>query len=210
MNLTTERKRIVFRRAGVEMMAEGENGKFYVKLDGETKILELDLVSSTFTEQKSIDIGIKDIDDLHYVLSPHRLALVSNIKSKLVRAVSVDTGKTIWDFSQKVDCKEVEPEGVLFLPEHDVILVGDTERIHFLRAPDGKLLQTVYQPDLDRVCQFYLCKDKIATISALVYVHEDDKENVILRTSYFAINLKFEHVRDIQKQDSQVYPVDES
>ena len=181
MNLTSGKIRVAFRGKEVDYMAEGEGGKVYVKILGEAKVLELDLVSSTFVEGKSFDIGIKDVDDLHYVPSPHRLIVVSHKSNKLVQAISVDTSKKVWNFDQKVDDEEIEPYGLLFIPEHDVILVADDKRIHILRSANGEHLQTVDQFDLGTIYKPLLCKNTIAILSNI-----DD----LGRMSYFTINAK--------------------
>ena len=183
MNLTSEKIRVAFRGKNVDYMAEGEGGKLYVKLRGEAKVLELDLVSSTFIEKKSFDIGVKDVEALNYVPSPHRLIIVNDNNKRSVLATSVDTGKTVWNFDQKVDYKEIEPGELLFIPEHDVILVEDTERIHILRSADGQYLQTVDTHELGKLSGLFLCKDKLVILARI-----EDGQNIRRTLYYFAIH----------------------
>ena len=187
MDLTSQKTRVAFRGKVIDYMAEGEGGKLYVKISGEAKVLELDLVSSTFVEGRSFGIGIKDVEDLHYVPSPHRLIAVSSMNNKRVRAISVDTGKTVWEFSQKVDDKEIEPADLLFIPEHDVILVNDTERIHILRSAGGELLQTIGTHELNKlgkISKLLLCKDKLIILARI-----EEGQNIRRTLYYFAIHV---------------------
>ena len=167
-------------------MSHGENGKLYVvhSVKGEKKVLELDCSGETFSgPSKIVQSGMGIYYSMCYIPAPHRLIVFSTAYvSNTIRAVSAETGEKVWEVKGEVDGVECKPHGMLFSPQHQVLLVADGRncRLLVLHPGDGSHLQTI---QLDRemriIVELCLHQNKL-----VVHHYTDGKEKV----SYFSVN----------------------
>ena len=96
--------------------------------------------------------------------------------------MSAETGEKVWEVKGEVDGVECYPHGMLFSPQHQVLLVADGEncRVLVLHERDGSYLQTI-QLDREMGVITELCLHQ----NKLVVRHKaGGKEKV----SYFSVN----------------------
>ena len=121
--------------------------KIYVQVP--SGFVELDCSSTKFTKLKQIGSGKEDIpelDDLCYVPSPHnRIVAVQGLK---LHVTSLDeTDEITWDDPSKkvVDGREIQPQGVIYSPRFNALLVVDAiNKIFWVLNPaTGEILQNI-------------------------------------------------------------------
>ena len=169
-------------------MSHGEGDVMYVVVHAlkgaKSPVLELNTAQVPFTGPvRTIQSGMKMYFGMCYIPSPHRLIVLSdNYDPGLIRAVSAETGEKVWEVKGEVDGVECRPHGMLFSPQHKVLLVADGRncRVLVLHPEDGSHLQTI---QLDRemgvIAELCLHQNKL-----VVHHHDGRKEKV----SYFSIN----------------------
>ena len=166
-------------------MSHGEGDVMYVthSVEGAVPVLELNTAQVPFTGPvRTIQSGMKGYYSMCYIPSPHRLIVLSLHPESLIRAVSAETGEKVWEVKGEVDGVECRPNGLLFSPQHQVLLVADgwNYRLLVLHPGDGSHLQTI---QLDRemggIVELCLHQNK------LVVHHYDDHKH---KVSYFSIN----------------------
>ena len=167
-------------------MSHGEGDVMYVmhSLKGaKSPVLELNAAQVPFTGPvRTIQSGIERYFGLCYIPSPHRLIVLSLHPESLIRAMSAETGEKVWEVKGEVDGVECRPHGMLFSPQHQVLLVADglNCRVLVLHPGDGSHLQTL---QLDRAMT--VIGDLCLHQNKLVVQHNaGGKEKV----SYFSIN----------------------
>ena len=94
--------------------------------------------------------------------------------------MSAETGEKVWEVTGEVDGEMIEPGGLSFYPQHQVLFVADNSRVLVLHPRDGSHLQTI-QPDQYMGGIAHLCLHQ----NKLIVQHSArGKEKV----SYFSIN----------------------
>ena len=167
-------------------MSHGEGDVMYVvhAVKGAKLVLELNTAQVPFTGPvRTIQSRMETYFGMCYIPSPHRLIVLSdNAPGNTIRAVSAETGEKVWQVKGEVDGVQCEPNGMLFSPQHQVLLVADgvNSRVLVLHPGDGSHLQTI---QLDR---------KMGVITELC-LHQNKlvvKHNVggKQKVSYFSIN----------------------
>ena len=166
-------------------MCKGEGDVLYVVnfIKGDKSVLELNIGQSPFTgPTKTTECGLQALFGLHYVPFPHKLVVFwNNTNPSYIRAVSAETGKKVWEVTGEVDGKPYSPHGLLFSPQHEVVLVadGDNHRFIVLHPRDGSHLQTIkLEPDVRDVYEFGFHENKL-----IVHHHGKGKHKV----SFFSI-----------------------
>ena len=165
-------------------MSHGEGDVMYVvhAVKGGFPVLELNTAQVPFTGPvRTIQSGMEMYHSMCYIPSPHRLIVLSDAHAgNTIRAVSAETGEKVWEVKGEVDGVQCQPCGMLFSPQHQVLLVADGRncRLLVLHPGDGSHLQTL---QLDReMCITELCLHQ----NKLVVQHNaGGKEKV----SYFSI-----------------------
>ena len=166
-------------------MSHGEKGKLYVvhQVNGEKKVMELDCSGETFSgPSKIVQTGMEMMYRMCYIPSPHRLIVLTRWKDSIIRAVGAETGEIVWEVKGEVDGVECEPHGMLFSPQHQVLLVADGGncRVLVLHPGDGSHLQTIQLDQaVDVFCELCLHQNK------LVVRHNDGRKE---KVSYFSVN----------------------
>ena len=125
---------------------------------------------------------VKGMERYHSIcyIPTHRLIAVSNCDLGIVRAVSCDTEKVMWQLIGSVDGVECQPHGMMYSPQYDTLLVsgGINYRVLVLNSHDGSVRQVV--PLSDDMCVSELCLHE----KQVVMQHNvHNKEKV----SYFSI-----------------------
>ena len=149
-------------------MCHGKNSKLYImhSVKGDTPVLELDCSGETFSgPRKTVQSGMERCYSIHYVPSPHRLIVLSlNIEPRTIRAVSAETGEKVWQMKRKVDGAECRPHGMLFSPQHQVLLVADgvNNRVLVLHPGNGSHLQTIQlEREMGAIADLCLYQNKL-------------------------------------------------
>ena len=132
-------------------MCHGENGKLYVvhRVKGHP-VFELDCSAETFSGPcKIVQSEMEIYFGMCYIPAPHRLIVLTWWQDSIIRAVSAETGEKVWEVKGEVDGVQCDPHGMLFSPQHQVLLVADgrNKRVMVLHPGDGSHLQTI---QLDR------------------------------------------------------------
>ena len=119
--------------------------------------------------------------DMHYIPAPHKLIVFSLNTESLIRAVSMD-GEKMWEVKGEIEGKKCNPLGLLFSPDHQVLLVADGgySRLIVLNPQDGSVLQTIQLDQLGFIYQLHIHQQQLIVHHATV----DNKEKV----SYFSLN----------------------
>ena len=165
-------------------MSHGEGDVMYVvhAVKGAKPVLELNTAQVPFTGPvTTIQSGMEEYFGLCYIPSPHRLIVLSRVSEpRTIRAVSLETGEKVWEVKGEVDGVECYPHGMLFSPQHQVLLVADgwNCRLLVLHPGDGSHLRTI-QFDRETINELCLHQNK------LVVRHHDGPR---VKVSYFSIN----------------------
>ena len=167
-------------------MSHGEGDVMYVVhgVKGAVQVLELHTAQVPFTGPvRTIQSGMERYYSMCYIPSPHRLIVLSlNKEPTLILAVSAETEEKVWEVKGEVDGVECEPHGMLFSPQHQVLLVADgvNNRVLVLHPGDGSHLQTIQlDREMDVIWELCLHQNK------LVVHHHDGRKH---KVSYFSIN----------------------
>ena len=166
-------------------MCHGENGKLYVmhSVKGGVPVLELDCTTLLFTgPSQIIQSGMETLYSIYYIPSPHKLLVFSENNLSIIRAVSAETGEKVWEVRGEVDGKMCYPHGMLFSPQHQVLLVADgrNSRVLVLHPGDGLHLQTIQlDQEMGTIWEMSFHQNK------LVVSHHDDSTHHV---SCFSVN----------------------
>ena len=97
-----------------------------------------------------------------YIPAPHHVIVLSGANE--VRAISCISKKTLWRTSGEVKRKRMNPRGLLFLPNHNALLVADgaNSRVVVLDPGTGIHRQTVDLPGMEMVCCLGLLGNSVA------------------------------------------------
>ena len=168
------------------VMSHGEGDVMYVvhEVNGRFPVLELNTAQVPFTGPvRTIQSGIEMYYGMCYIPSPHRLIVLSdNAPGNTIRDVSAETGEKVWEVKGEVDGVECYPHGMLFSPQHQVLLVADGRncRVLVLHPGDGSHLQTIQlDREMNVIAELCLHQNK------LVAWHHDGRK---VKVSYFSIN----------------------
>ena len=108
-------------------MSPGDGEVLYIVHDVKgIPVLELNTEQIPFTgPSKTILSGMEDYFSMHYIPAPHKLIVFSSNTESLVWAVSVVDGEKMWEVKGEIEGKKCDPHGLLFSPDHQVLLVSD-------------------------------------------------------------------------------------
>ena len=125
---------------------------------------------------KTILSGMKKFHSFSYIPSPYKLLVFSDHSPGTIRAVSVKTGAMVWEVTGEIEGSKCKPHGILFSPEHKVLLVADGKRsrVQVLHPGDGSHLQTIQlESEMGVIIQLGLLQNKL-----IVHHHAGGRENV--------------------------------
>ena len=182
INFITMEVTTAFTKQKVSMKREGENNKLYVSIFGTHRVLELDCSRTKFRELRMIKIATEDpfAVSLYYIPSPYRMLVDKN---EIIQATSCDTEKVVWSVEGQISGRQILPRSLLFLPNHNVILVSDgndNSRILVLDLSTGDHLQTI-QPS-DNVVDVW---DLFSYDCQIMMKHNDIKDTT--QISFFSV-----------------------
>ena len=147
INQETKQVTVAYTGLDVYRMCQGEVNTLYT-LDLEGVISVLDMSGTNFT---LIDILPKVDMDVENMCYTSELIVLSSLLNKRVCAVRSSDGQIIWDKStQQIDGKVCDPQGLVYLHQVDLVLVGDmyNRRIIVVEAASGDVVQTIELEDV--------------------------------------------------------------
>ena len=114
-------------------MCHGDTGQIYVVHNekGSVSIQQLDCSRPQFRLIKTIQSGMVDYFAICYI-NRHGLLTVSDYSPGVVRAVSCETENVVWELTGRVDGVECEPQGMLYSPHHNALLIADGNNCRIL------------------------------------------------------------------------------
>ena len=95
---------------------------------------------------KVIQTDMADLFSIYFVPFPYKLVVISGATdSSHIKAIDTETGKLAWEVRGKIDGEMCHPRGMLYVPQHEALLVADGKRCRVLALSprDGSHLQTV-------------------------------------------------------------------
>ena len=106
--------------------------------------LSTNQVPFTLTKKK-IPSGMSVASVMIYIPHPDNM-LVFSANLRLIKTVSAEAGENVSDVEGAVDDKEWCPRGLIFYPQHQVLLVTDStnSRVLVLHPRYGSHLQTIH------------------------------------------------------------------
>ena len=119
---------------------------------------------------------MKKFYSFNYTPSPHKLLIFTDHSPGTIRAVSARTGAMAWEIIGEIEGSKCKPHGVLFSPDHQVLLVADGKksRIQVLHPRDGSHLQTIQlDSEMGVIIQLGLFQNKL-----VVHHHAGGQEKV--------------------------------
>ncbi len=123
INLLTSKISVAFHSdMSCDTMCVGKPDRIWVWCWGDYTVKELNCTTTTFAETGRKIISRNPCWSLCYLSAPHRAVALTHFHS--IEAVSYETGEQLWQLS-KIDGKMVEPHGVAFSTEEQVILLAD-------------------------------------------------------------------------------------
>ena len=125
---------------------------------------------------KTILSGMMKFHSFSYIPPPYKLLVFSYHSPGTIRAVSVKTGEMVWEITGEIEGSKCKPHGILFSPEHKVLLVADGKRsrVQVLHPLDGSHLQTIQlESEMGVIIQLGLLQNKL-----IVHHHAGGRENV--------------------------------
>ena len=146
----------------------GELGKLWLLqvqvIGGDTNnlrwnVIELDCSRATFTPTgRGFLIDLKRCSSFCYLPAPHNALVFSDGKSKVLLSVDCESGEKLWELKGKVDGAKIDPIGVTFSPQHQLILMADEDnrRILVVDPSSGSHLQSLPVPQ-EVGNPFHLC-----------------------------------------------------
>ena len=144
VNLETSEVTVAYNGVDALCMCQGEANTLYT-LDLYGEISELDTSHTNFTLRCTLpQVGIRT-DDMCYI-KEHEIIVLSSMGKKRVCAVRSSDGLIVWDTStQQIYGKEFRPMALVYLPQVDLILVGDREnrRLIAVAAGSGDVIPTI-------------------------------------------------------------------
>ncbi len=137
----------------------GEPGKLWLLqleiVDKDTNlrkycVIELDCSSSTFTPTgRGFPLEIKGCNAVFHCLpSPHNALVLCQWKAPVVSSFSCESGDKLWELKGEVDGADIDPQGVTFSPQHQLLLMADYTNKHILALDprSGSHLQSLPVP----------------------------------------------------------------
>ncbi len=109
---------------------------------GRMPILRLNSSQPQFSQEKTIHSGMKLPFAICYIPS-HKLIVMSD--AEMLRAVSCDTEKKVWELEGDVQGEQCCPGGMVYSPAHQALLVADgvNHRVLVVNPGDGSVRQVV-------------------------------------------------------------------
>ncbi len=157
---------------------------------GPKSILLLNCSQVPFTPIETIKTGMESISGISYI--PHlRLIALRDHTPGLVKAISCDTGDTVWELRGKEQGLEIDPCGMIYSPHHQALLVADGAncRILVVTPGYGVVRQVVeLSPGVGAVWELCLHNEQIVVfhlhggkvkVSFLSLAAEKERQNVL-------------------------------
>ena len=125
-------------------MCLGETGTLYTAARKSGVVSVLDCSTTSFILKSRLpEIKNFDATDICFMDRPGLIA-VSSCPNSRICAISSDSG-IVWDISPQIDDEKVRPRGLVYLPDQDLLLVGDTwcKRMIVVTSNTGYIVQTI-------------------------------------------------------------------
>lgn len=149
----------------VTRMCAGGAGKLWIFMKGGI-VTELNCSSSTFTPTgRGVDTQMSHCSGLCFLRAPHDALVVSVDGNNLCLKMSCKTGEKLWEVKTVVDREEIQPWGVVYFADPDVLLVADRfkSRILVLDPSNGALMHRFSIPP-DLICKLFLDNEHLYVI----------------------------------------------
>ena len=151
----------VFKGKKFHHLCPGEKGALYAESDVE-QVVEIKITGKRFTEVASISTPKRGwFWGMCYIPTPYHLIVLSEANE--IRAISCISKETLWKTWGEIDRKEINPRGLLFLPNHNALLAGDgsNSRVLVLDPGNGSHRQTIPLPGMEKVCGLCVIDNKV-------------------------------------------------
>ena len=155
------------------ILCSGSGDITLLQLQREWSILQLDSSHSIFKgPMKTLHYNMGCLA-MCYIPPPIDALVVSDVRSSKMFALSVERDMVIWEFQhQKGGIYDHQKErvydrmGLLFHPEHNVLLVADgiRERVLMVDPGTGRLIQTIDLPDMGYILALGLYNDQLVML----------------------------------------------
>ena len=153
LNLETEETTMAYSSAEYrpDYMCHGVGGELYVNSLGQSyPVIKLNYSNLTFTgPNKALDSGLdRWCSGMCFISEPYKCLVLSVASEGLIRAICSQSGKLKWLIDGEIDGTTCHPWGLLYLNQHQRLLVcdGANNRVLALHPRDGSHLQTVQFP----------------------------------------------------------------
>ncbi len=127
-------------------MCLGEAGDMFAvhSVKGPKAILQLNCSTAEFSLIRSIKSGMMTYYSVCYI-PVHKLIVISAHSPGVIRAMSCESEKVVWEVKGQVDGVECDPHGMAHSPAQDALFVADgsNTRILVLSPRDGSLRQVL-------------------------------------------------------------------
>ena len=150
-----------------DYMCHGEDGELYVNSLGQSyPVMKLDCTNMTFTGPcKTLDSGLdRWCTGMCFIPEPYNYLVFCVASEGLIRAICCESEKLQWLIDGAIDGTTCHPWGLLYLEQHQRLLVcdGTNNRVLLLHPRDGSHLQTVqFSKEIDGIYDVFLQNDQI-------------------------------------------------
>ncbi len=180
------------------LLCAGEPGKLWLirlnDLYGENEfhLIELDCSGMKLKPTgRTLPVAFKRLGSVCYLPAPYN-ALVTNAGPDVLLSVDCESGERLWELKGDVDGAEINPAGVTFSPQHQLILVSDwkNSRIMALDPSSGSHLQSLPVPKtLGLLSHLRVHNEHVFLLSYVEDGFDEEGESISTHTlSCFSLN----------------------
>ena len=145
-DIQTSESKITYKKCKPLCICKGPRSSLFV-LAQEGDLLQLGRKQNE-SEMKlirRIDTKEKLINHMCYIENSHLLVLTTD---KQIQAINPENGLVIWKFTQDVDKKKLNPNGLCFSPNGQIFVAdGWNERLIVLNGETGELIQVMLKDE---------------------------------------------------------------
>ena len=129
-------------------MCHGREGRVFMHSYSDPfPIVELDVTEQEFTgpTQTLTSMGTWETWGMCYLPEPFNAVVLTDVTGGVIRAISYERDNVMWEVKGKVNDIKIDPRGVTFYPDHQVVLVcdGSNERILVLDPKNGSHMHLI-------------------------------------------------------------------
>ena len=167
LNIETEQMMEAYSGEEVYCMCHGREGRVFVSIWDNDKVMELDCSTSRFTNKNTVHIGLDVCWGLCYLPLPHDCLVLSGHKFNglgEVKAVSCLDSSVMWRVQGKVEGKNIDPRGLLLFRGSVLVADGWNKRIFVVDPNNGSCIKTIQTPGVGYLWFLSLCDTQIIMV----------------------------------------------